>query len=230
MAAHILIVEDEEALSELASYNLKSEGYKVSVAFDGDEALLCLEEETPDLVLLDWMLPNVSGIEICRRIRQRPATKNLPIIMMTAKAEEYDKIRGLDIGADDYITKPFSIPELLARVRALLRRSKPSLIEMHLTLGSLTLERDTYKVSRAGKAIHLGPTEFRLLTFLMENPRRVFERDQLLSAVWDKDSFIETRTVDVHIGRLRKALNKDFENDPVRTIRSAGYTFDPDQL
>jgi two-component system phosphate regulon response regulator PhoB len=222
----ILIVEDEEPLSLLLRYNLESEGYAVESAMRGDDAELMLKEHIPDLVLLDWMLPGLSGIELCRRLRQRPDTKNLPIILLTARGEEDERVRGLATGADDYVVKPFSVPELLARVGALLRRVSPNRVSSSLEAGDLFLDRSSHRVRRGGRELHLGPTEFRLLEFLMERPGRVFSRAQLLDHVWSMDSEIDERTVDVHVGRLRKAINKPRERDPVRTIRGAGYSFD----
>ena len=217
-ATHILIVEDEEALSTLLEYNLGKEGFDVSCAADGEEALLKIEEAAPDLVILDWMLPKVSGIEVCRRIRSKPETRNLPIIMLTARAEEADRIRGLETGADDYLTKPFSTNELIARVRAVLRRIRPGLVEDKVTVGDIVIDRASRRVIRGEKEIHLGPTEYRLLDHLVQHPGRVFSREQLLNAVWGSDVFVEIRTVDVHIGRLRKALNNS--NRAIRLERS----------
>ncbi len=222
----VLVVEDEDALSTLLIYNLEREGYRVAYARDGDEALLIIDEQRPDLCLLDWMLPKVSGIELCRRLRSRPQTRNLPIILLTARGEEPDRIRGLDMGADDYITKPFSMPELLARVRAVIRRIRPALAEDVITFGDIALDRAAHRVRRANRDVHLGPTEFRLLDHLIQYPGRVFSREQLLDAVWGSDVYVEARTVDVHIGRLRKALNDKGEVDPIRTVRSAGYALD----
>ncbi len=226
MKPTVLVVEDEAALMTLLVYNLESEGYRVLQATDGEEALLLAEEEVPDLAILDWMLPQLSGIEVCRRLRARPATANLPIIMVTARGEESDRIRGLDTGADDYITKPFSTAELLARVRAVMRRIRPALTEDLVTFGDLMLDKVTHRVKRGDREVHLGPTEFRLLQHLMEYPGRVFSREQLLDAVWGSDVYVEARTVDVHVGRLRKALNENEERDPIRTVRSAGYALD----
>jgi two-component system phosphate regulon response regulator PhoB len=192
----------------------------------GDDAELRLREALPDLVLLDWMLPGLSGIELCRRIRLRRETERLPVIMLTARGEEGDRVRGLATGADDYITKPFSVPELLARVRALLRRTKPSHVAHLLVAGDIELDRETRRVRRGGKELHLGPTEFKLLEFLMQSPGRVFSRDQLLDGVWGRDVYIDERTVDVHVGRLRKAINRARRPDPIRTVRGAGYSFD----
>ncbi len=225
-ATQILIVEDEAALATLLEYNLEKEGFDVSLSADGEDALLRIEESPPDLVILDWLLPKVSGIEVCRRIRARSETRNLPIIMVTARAEEDDRIRGLDTGADDYLTKPFSTNELIARVRAVLRRIRPGLAEDTVSVGDIVVDRVSHRVMRGEQEIHLGPTEFRLLDHLMQHPGRVFSREQLLNAVWGSDVFVEVRTVDVHIGRLRKALNKYGQGDPVRTVRSAGYVLD----
>ena len=228
MTPYILVVEDEDALSTLLSYNLEKEGYKVAVAADGEEGLMLVDERQPDLVVLDWMLPKVSGIEVCRRLRSRAETRNLPITMLTARGEESDRIRGLDTGADDYITKPFSMTELTARIRAVLRRIRPGLAEDRIRHGDIVIDRVAHRVKREGREIHLGPTEFRLLDYLMQHPGRVFSREQLLDAVWGSDVYVEARTVDVHIGRLRKALNLTEEVDPIRTVRSAGYALDLD--
>ncbi len=225
-APMILIVEDEEPLSLLLRYNLEAEGYTVEVVARGDDADTRLRERVPDLVLLDWMLPGLSGIELCRRLRQRPDTKRLPIIMLTARGEESERVRGLATGADDYVVKPFSVPELVARVRALLRRASPERVAEMLEAGDIALDRETRRVRRAGRELHLGPTEFRMLEFLMEKPGRVFNRAQLLDGVWGHDSEIDERTVDVHVGRLRKAINRPREKDPIRTVRGAGYSFD----
>ncbi|GAB4491708.1 MAG: phosphate regulon transcriptional regulator PhoB [Parvularculaceae bacterium] len=223
---HILVVEDEISLATLLEYNLSREGFKVSIARDGEEALLKVAEEAPDLVILDWMLPKVSGIEVCRRLRARPETRNMPVIMLTARGEESDRIRGLDTGADDYLTKPFSMVELTARIRAVLRRIRPALVDNAVTCGDIELDRTAHRVRRGGHEIHLGPTEFRILDHLIQHPGRVFSREQLLNAVWGSDVFVEERTVDVHIGRLRKALNKYADSDPIRTVRAAGYALD----
>lgn len=222
----VLVVEDEASLATLLRYNLEAEGYRVMCAGDGEEALLVVRERVPDLVLLDWMLPNTSGIEICRQLRAFEPTRNIPIIMLTARSEESDRIRGLDTGADDYVTKPFSTSELLARVRAVLRRIRPGLADDVATFADVTLDRTAHRVFRAGRDIHLGPTEYRLLEHLMRHPRRVFSREQLLDAVWGSDIYVEVRTVDVHIGRLRKALNAGGEPDIIRTVRAAGYALD----
>ncbi len=228
MTPNILVAEDEDSLATLLNYNLEKEGYAVAVAADGEEALMMVDEKLPDLVLLDWMLPKVSGIEVCRRLRARTETRNIPIIMLTARGEETDRIRGLDTGADDYIVKPFSMSELSARIRAVLRRLRPGLAEDRVRIGDLVIDRVAHRVKRGGKEIHLGPTEFRLLDYLMQHPGRVFSREQLLDAVWGSDVYVEARTVDVHVGRLRKALNRDTEVDPIRTVRSAGYSLDVD--
>ena len=221
----ILIVEDETPLVTMLRYNLEKEGFRVAAAADGPEALLLLAEEKPDLVLLDWMLPGVSGLELCRRIRRRAEWRDLPVVMLTARAEEADRVRGLETGADDYVAKPFSLDELNARIRAVLRRSRPALAEEVLTRGDLSVDLARHRVSRGGRAIELSPTEYRLLLHFMENPGRVFSRDQLLNAVWGRDTYVEERTVDVHVRRLRKALNREDETDIVRTVRSAGYAF-----
>jgi two-component system phosphate regulon response regulator PhoB len=226
MKAAILIVEDEEALTEVLRYNLEADGYEVATVARGDEADLLLKEKSPDLVILDWMLPGLSGIELCRRLRARPETKQLPIIMLTARGEESERVRGLATGADDYIVKPFSVPELSARVRALLRRALPERVADVLAFGDLEVDREKKRVSRAGRAIDLGPTEYRLLEFLMERPGRVFSREQLLDGVWGSEIYIDERTVDVHVGRLRKALNRGQDTDPIRTVRGAGYALD----
>jgi two-component system phosphate regulon response regulator PhoB len=228
MQPHVLIVEDEDALSELLQYNLKKEGFRVSVAADGEEALMLVDERQPDVVLLDWMLPKVSGIEVCRRLRSKQETRNLPIIMLTARGEEADRIRGLDTGADDYILKPFLMKELFARVRAVLRRIRPGLADDKVTVGDIAIDRVAHRVTRNGSDVHLGPTEFRLLDYFMQHPGRVFSREQLLDAVWGSDVYVEARTVDVHVGRLRKALNKHGDHDPIRTVRSAGYALNAD--
>ncbi|MBX7249894.1 MAG: phosphate regulon transcriptional regulator PhoB [Caulobacteraceae bacterium] len=225
-AANILVVEDEDALATLLHYNLEKEGYRVGLAGDGEEALIQIDEQAPDLVVLDWMLPKVSGIEVCRRLRAAQATRNLPIIMLTARGEEADRVRGLDTGADDYLTKPFAMSELSARVRAVLRRIRPGLAEDSVQRGDLVMDRVAHKVSRAGRDIHLGPTEYRLLDHLMQHPGRVFSREQLLDAVWGSDVYVEVRTVDVHIGRLRKAITGPGEKDLIRTVRSAGYALE----
>jgi two-component system phosphate regulon response regulator PhoB len=226
MNPRILIVEDEEALTLLLRYNLEAAGYDVDTVARGDDADVRFQERPPDLVILDWMLPGLSGIELCRRLRARPDTRQLPVIMLTARGEESERVRGLSTGADDYIVKPFSVPELLARVGALLRRSSPERVADILAFGDLALDREKKRVSRAGRAIDLGPTEYRLLEFLMERPGRVFTREQLLDGVWGRDVYIDERTVDVHVGRLRKALNRGHADDPIRTVRGSGYGLD----
>jgi two-component system phosphate regulon response regulator PhoB len=226
MTPYILVVEDEDALAALLQYNLDKEGYRVAIATDGEEALMQIDEQMPDLVVLDWMLPKVSGVEVCRRLRARAETRSLPVIMLTARGEETDRIRGLDTGADDYVVKPFSMSELAARIRAVLRRIRPGLAEDRLHHGDIVVDRVAHRVRRADKEIHLGPTEFRLLDYLMQHPGRVFSREQLLNAVWGSDVYVEARTVDVHIGRLRKALNQSVDDDPIRTVRSAGYSLE----
>jgi two-component system phosphate regulon response regulator PhoB len=225
-APRILVVEDETSLATLLVYNLEAEGYQVEHVDNGDEAELRLAESPPDLVILDWMLPGVSGLEICRRLRARDNAKDMPVIMLTARGEEGERVRGLSVGADDYVVKPFSTPELMARVRALLRRARPERVASRLTLGDIDLDRDTRRVRRSGREIHLGPTEFRLLEYFMEKPGRVFTRAQLLDSVWGMSAEIDERTVDVHVGRLRKALIRGREKDPIRTVRGAGYSFD----
>ncbi|MEG2498306.1 phosphate regulon transcriptional regulator PhoB [Brevundimonas sp.] len=226
MQPYILVMEDEDALSTLLQYNLEKEGYEVAVAGDGEEGWLMIEERQPDLVLLDWMLPQLSGIEVCRRIRAKSETRNLPVIMLTARGEEADRVRGLDTGADDYMTKPFSMTELTARMRAVLRRLRPGLADDRVNHADIVMDRVAHRVSRAGKEIHLGPTEFRLLDHFLKHPGRVFSREQLLDAVWGSDVYVEARTVDVHVGRLRKALNVEGTVNPIRTVRSAGYSLD----
>jgi two-component system, OmpR family, phosphate regulon response regulator PhoB len=223
---YVLVVEDEDALATLLQYNLEKEGYDVIVAGDGEEALILVDERLPDLVVLDWMLPKVSGIEVCRRLRSRPETRNVPIIILTARGEETDRIRGLDTGADDYVVKPFSMTELTARIRAVLRRIRPGLAEDRIRHGDIVIDRVAHRVRRGCREVHLGPTEFRLLDYLMQHPGRVFSREQLLDAVWGSDVYVEARTVDVHIGRLRKALLQGWSSDPIRTVRSAGYSFE----
>jgi two-component system, OmpR family, phosphate regulon response regulator PhoB len=226
MNPRILIVEDEEALTLLLRYNLEAAGYDVESVIRGDDADLRLRESIPDLIILDWMLPGVSGIELCRRLRSRPETRQLPIVMLTARGEESERVRGLSTGADDYIVKPFSVPELLARVQALLRRASPERVADILGFGDISLDREKKRVTRAGRPVDLGPTEYRLLEFLMERPGRVFSREQLLDGVWGSDIYIDERTVDVHVGRLRKALNRGDEADPIRTVRGSGYALD----
>jgi two-component system, OmpR family, phosphate regulon response regulator PhoB len=226
MNPRILIVEDAEALTLLLRYNLEAAGYKVDTVARGDDAEVRLRESNPDLIILDWMLPGTSGIELCRQLRARPQTRQLPIIMLTARAEESERVRGLATGADDYVVKPFSLPELMARVSALLRRASPERIADVLAFGDIQMDREKKRVSRGGRAVDLGPTEYRLLEFLLERPGRVFTREQLLDGVWGRDIYIHERTVDVHVGRLRKALNFAHANDPIRTVRGAGYALD----
>ena len=222
----VLIVEDEAPLVALLRYNLEKEGFAVAEAADGEEALLQIAERRPDAVLLDWMLPLVSGIEVCRQIRRAPATRSTPVIMLTARGEEGDRVRGLNSGADDYVVKPFSLSELVARLRAVIRRAQPNAAEQLLRYADVTMDLVAHRVSRAGKPIHLGPTEFRLLRHFLQHPRRVFSREQLLDQVWSQDAEIELRTVDVHIRRLRKALNEAGTGDLLRTVRSVGYALD----
>ena len=228
MSAKILLVEDDPSLTELIKYNLEQEGFEVLVEMDGEEGLMSAQTNSPDLILLDWMLPNLSGIEICRRIRRDKTTQNIPVIMLTARSEENDRIRGLDIGSDDYITKPFSPRELTARIKAMFRRIRPALSDQMLEYAGIEMDLASRKIKRDGKSIHLGPTEFNILKFLMENPRRVFSREQLLDMVWGNDIYVEARTIDVHIRRLRKALNEGNKPNVIRTVRSAGYSLDQD--
>jgi two-component system phosphate regulon response regulator PhoB len=223
IAPKIMVVEDEEPLCVLLKYNLEAEGYQVETVTRGDEAEMRLQESVPDLLVLDWMLPAISGIELCRRLRMRGETERLPIIMLTARGEESDRVRGLSTGADDYLVKPFSTPELIARVRALLRRSRPEVLSSVLTVGDIVLDRQAHRVYRGESEIRLGPTEFRLLEFMMQHPGRVFSRSQLLDNVWGETIYIDERTVDVHVGRLRKAINTGRVPDVIRTIRGAGY-------
>ncbi|MGB3719530.1 MAG: phosphate regulon transcriptional regulatory protein PhoB [Proteobacteria bacterium] len=226
MSARVLIVEDEAALAELLRYNLEAEGFIVSHASTGEEAELLIAEEKPDLIILDWMLPTFSGVELCRRIRARQETRAIPILMLTARGEESDRIRGLSTGADDYVVKPFSLPELMARVKAILRRTAPERLADVLRAGEIELDRAAHRVTRGNREVRLGPTEFRLLEFMMQSPGRVLSREQLLNGVWGRDAYIDERTVDVHIGRLRRALVRGKEHDPIRTVRGAGYVFD----
>jgi two-component system, OmpR family, phosphate regulon response regulator PhoB len=229
-APTILVVEDEAALVTMLRYNLEKQGFRVEEAGDGDEALLRIVETKPDLVLLDWMLPSLSGIEVCRQIRRQSSTRDVPIIMLTARTEDQDMVRGLNTGADDYIIKPFSTEALLARIRALLRRAAPATDRGSLTFHDISMDLASHRVTRAGRAVHLGPTEYRLLEFFLLHPRRVFSREELLDAVWGQDIHVEPRTVDVHIRRLRKALNDDGLLDVVRTVRSAGYALDTEPV
>ena len=226
MSARVLIVEDEAALAELLRYNLEAEGFIVSHASTGEEAELLIAEEKPDLIILDWMLPTFSGVELCRRIRARQETRAITILMLTARGEESDRIRGLSTGADDYVVKPFSLPELMARVKAILRRTAPERLADVLRAGEIELDRAAHRVTRGNREVRLGPTEFRLLEFMMQSPGRVLSREQLLNGVWGRDAYIDERTVDVHIGRLRRALVRGKEHDPIRTVRGAGYVFD----
>jgi two-component system phosphate regulon response regulator PhoB len=226
MPATILVVEDEGDIAILLRYNLEAEGFRVVTAETGDEAQSAIQEKLPDLILLDWMLPEISGIELCRRLRAREETARIPIIMLTARGEEEERVRGLATGADDYVVKPFSVPELIARIHALLRRAPPNLVTAALKVGDLELDRTTDRVRRANRDVHLGPTEYRLLEYLMRHPGRVYSREQLLDGVWGNDVYVDERTVDVHIGRLRRAINRGRETDPIRTVRGAGYAFD----
>lgn len=219
----VLVVEDEPAQREVLSYNLEAEGFRVARAEDGEQALLVAQEEAPDIILLDWMLPNVSGIEVCRRLKTRPETRAVPVIMLSARAEEVDKVRGLETGADDYVVKPYSVIELMARVRAQLRRTRPAAVGERLEFEDIVLDAETHRVTRSEQPLKLGPTEFRLLSTFMEKPGRVWTREQLLDRVWGRDIYVDTRTVDVHIGRLRKALCLHGGDDPLRTVRGAGY-------
>ncbi len=219
----VLVVEDEPAQLEVLAYNLEAEGFAVSRARDGEEALLVISEDAPDIVVLDWMMPNISGIEVCRRIKSKPETRSIPVIMLSARSEEVDKVRGLETGADDYVVKPYSVIELMARVRTQLRRVRPSTLGQQLEFEDITLDAETHKVTRGQDELRLGPTEFRLLTTFMEKPGRVWSRDQLLDRVWGRDLYVDTRTVDVHIGRLRKALSQHGGADPLRTVRGVGY-------
>lgn len=220
---NVLVVEDEAAQREILAYNLEAEGFRVRIAGDGEEAMTMISEEAPDIVVLDWMMPNVSGIEVCRRLRARSETKTVPIIMLSARSEEFDRVRGLETGADDYVVKPYSVMELMARIRTQLRRSRPATQGEVLEFGDITLDSETHRVTRAGKPVKLGPTEFRLLSTFLERPGRVFSREQLLDRVWGRDIYVDTRTVDVHVGRLRKALCAHGGEDPLRTVRGAGY-------
>jgi len=224
IAPRIMVVEDEEPLGLLLRYNLEHEGYHVEVVVRGDEAEIRLQENVPDLLVLDWMLPSVSGIELCRRLRMRPETERLPVIMLTARGEETDRVRGLSTGADDYLIKPFSMPEFLARVRALLRRARPEVLSSVLSVQDLMMDREQHRVFRKGRTVHLGPTEYRLLEFLMMSPGRVFSRGQLLDNVWGSTNYIDERTVDVHVGRLRKSINLTKGRDLIRTVRGSGYS------
>jgi two-component system, OmpR family, phosphate regulon response regulator PhoB len=230
MAPHVLVVEDEAAIAEMVSYNLAAEGFRTTISTTGEDAEMILAEEHFDLVLLDWMLPSLSGIELCRRLRRRENTRAVPVLMLTARGEEADRVRGLATGADDYLVKPFSVPEMIARVKALLRRAAPERVADVLRSGDIVLDRSAHRVTRRARQVRLGPTEFRLLAFFMENAGRVLSRQQLLDGVWGRDVFIDGRTVDVHVGRLRKALIRGADTDPIRTVRGAGYAFDSDAV
>jgi two-component system phosphate regulon response regulator PhoB len=219
-----MIVEDDEPLVELLRYNFEKAGFAVETVMHGDEAETRLRESVPDLLILDWSLPGLSGIELCRRLRQKPMTQSLPLIMLTARSEEADRVRGFETGADDYVVKPFSVSELVARAHSLLRRAEPTLLQDVITVGDIELDRAAMIVRRRGNVVHLGPTDYRLLEFLMRSPGRVFSREQLLNNVWGHDVYIDDRTVDVHIGRLRKALLQAWKTDPIRTVRGAGYS------
>jgi len=224
MPPRLMIVEDDEPLVELLRYNFEAAGYAVETVMHGDEAETRLREAVPDILILDWMLPGLSGIELCRRLRQKPATQSLPLIMLTARSEEVDRVRGFETGADDYVVKPFSVSELLARANSLLRRAEPQLMAEVITVGDIELDRSAMIVKRRGTVVHLGPMDYRLLEFLMRSPGRVFSREQFLNNVWGHDVYIDDRTVDVHIGRLRKALLQAWRTDPIRTVRGAGYS------
>ena len=219
----VLLVEDEAAQRAVLSYNLEAEGFRVTTAENGEEALMLIAEETPDVIILDWMMPELSGIETCRRLKQRPETRAIPVIMLSARAEEVDRVRGLETGADDYVIKPYSVKELMARVRAHLRRQRPAAAGLALEYGDIRLDPETHRVTRGETVLKLGPTEFRLLTTFMEKPGRVYSREQLLDRVWGREIYVDSRTVDVHIGRLRKALTQFGGEDPLRTVRGAGY-------
>lgn len=224
LTPHILVVEDEAPQREVLVYNLEAEGYRVTQAGNGEDAMLVVAEDRPDMIVLDWMMPHLSGIEVCRQIKSDPVTRAIPIIILSARIEEVDRVRGLETGADDYVIKPYSVSELMARVRGQLRRVRPATVGQTLTYGDIVLYPETYRVSRAGNALKLGPTEFRLLSTFMEKPGRVWSRDMLLDRVWGRDVYVDTRTVDVHIGRLRKALTQAGGEDPLRTVRGAGYS------
>ncbi len=226
MPASLLIVEDEEPLQVLLTYNLQAEGFRVRATGTGDDVDVLVREEPPDLIILDWMLPGLSGIEVCRRLRAREETRDVPVIMLTARGEESERVRGLSTGADDYVVKPFSVPELIARVHSILRRSNPDAVAERLEVGDIELNRKTRRVRRQERDVDLSPTEYRLLEHLMQNPGRVYSREQLLDAVWGHDIYVDERTVDVHVGRLRKLLNKGRRSDPIRTVRGVGYSFD----
>ena len=220
---HVLVVEDDDAIREVLGYNLEAEGFRASLAADGDEGLLQVAEGAPDVIILDWMLPRVTGIEVCRRLKTDPATRGIAIIMLSARSEEVDRVRGLETGADDYVTKPYSMTELMARVRSQLRRVRPATVGQVLAYEDILLDAETHRATRDGAPLRLGPTEFRLLSTFMEKPGRVWSRDQLLDRVWGRDVYVDTRTVDVHVGRLRKVLTAGGGNDPLRTVRGTGY-------
>lgn len=226
MGASILVVEDEEPIQLLLKYNLEAEGYRVRATAQGEDVAYLIGEERPDLIVLDWMLPGISGIEVCRLVRTRPESRDIPIVMLTARSEESERVRGLATGADDYLVKPFSVPELLARIKTILRRINPEAVADKLVAGDLVLDRKTRRTSRGLRDVNLSPTEFRLLEQLMQNPGRVYSRGQLLDTVWGRDAFVDERTVDVHVGRLRKSLARGKEPDPIRTVRATGYAFD----
>lgn len=226
MTALILIVEDEPAIHQILAYNLQAEGFRTRVVESGDDVQLAIADEMPDLVLLDWMLPGLSGIDVCRVLRTKPETRELPVIMLTARGEESERVRGLSTGADDFIVKPFSVPEVIARIKSILRRVRPAAVADTLSSGDINLDRITKRVSRGTRDVELSPTEFRLLEYLMQTPGRVFSRAQLLDRVWGNDNFVDERTVDVHVGRLRKVLSRSREPDPIRTVRGSGYAFD----
>ncbi|MEL6571062.1 MAG: phosphate regulon transcriptional regulator PhoB [Pseudomonadota bacterium] len=222
-APHVLVVDDEAAQREMLVYNIEAEGYRTSRAENGEEALMAVAEDPPDVIVLDWMMPRLSGIEVCRQLKIRQETREIPVIMLSARSEEVDKVRGLETGADDYVVKPYSVTELMARLRAQLRRVRPATVGQMLTYEDIVLDAETHRVTRNGASLKLGPTEFRLLSTFMEKPGRVWSRDQLLDRVWGRDVYVDTRTVDVHVGRLRKALTGQGGEDPVRTVRGAGY-------
>lgn len=224
--AHILIVEDERAQRAVLRYNIEAEGHRVSQASNGEDGLLSVAEDKPDLIVLDWMMPSVSGIEVCRQLKIDPKTRDIPVIMLTARSEDADKVRGLETGADDYVAKPYSIAELMARIRTQLRRTRPSTVGQTITFEDIILDAETHRVTRAGVEVKLGPTEFKLLSTLIEKPGRVWSREKLLDRVWGQDVYVDTRTVDVHIGRLRKALSVEGAEDVIRTVRGAGYALD----
>jgi two-component system, OmpR family, phosphate regulon response regulator PhoB len=226
MSASILIVEDEEPIKVLLTYNFEAQGYRVRATSSGEEVGPMIADERPNLIILDWMLPGISGIEVCRLLRARPETRDIPILMLTARGEEAERVRGLATGADDYVVKPFSVPELLARIKSILRRVDPDVVAEVLTAGDLSLDRTMRRVTRGGRDINLSPTEFRLLEHLLQSPGRVYSRAQLLDAVWGREIYVDERTVDVHVGRLRKVITRGRERDPIRTVRGLGYSFD----